>query len=195
MQGVVSQKEQPEAFAALRGLTQESSVIVTGQIRAEPRAPGGFEMGVTRVEVVQRVPEIRALSDPAQRARRRFPAGPPASVDSHAAPGVDPAHSRRGHSRRARIHGLAGLHAHRRAHLHAGRLRRHHHAVRSAVHRRRESLPDAVGPALRRSDGRGAGQGLHASARRFAPRNRRRAATSPNSGCSSRRPPTRTWKT
>ena len=43
MQGVVSQKEQPEAFAALRGLTQESSVIVTGTIRAEPRAPGGFE--------------------------------------------------------------------------------------------------------------------------------------------------------
>ena len=60
MQGVVSQKEQPEAFAALRGLTQESSVIVTGMIRTEPRAPGGFEMGVTRVEVVQRVPE----SDP-----------------------------------------------------------------------------------------------------------------------------------
>jgi len=49
LQGVVSQKEQPEAFAALRGLTQESSVVVTGTIRSEPRAPGGFEMGVTRV--------------------------------------------------------------------------------------------------------------------------------------------------
>ena len=60
MQGVVSLKEQPEAFAALRGLTQESSVIVTGMVRAEPRAPGGFELGVTRAEVVQRVPE----SDP-----------------------------------------------------------------------------------------------------------------------------------
>ena len=56
LQGVVSQKEQPEAFAALRGLTQESSVIVTGRIRSEPRAPGGFEIGVTRVEVVQSVP-------------------------------------------------------------------------------------------------------------------------------------------
>jgi len=55
LQGVVSQKEQPEAFAALRGLTQESSVIVTGRIRSEPRAPGGFEIGVTRVEVVQSV--------------------------------------------------------------------------------------------------------------------------------------------
>lgn len=57
LQGVVSQKEQPEAFATVRGLTQESSVIVTGRIRAEARAPGGYEMGITRAEVVQRVPE------------------------------------------------------------------------------------------------------------------------------------------
>jgi asparaginyl-tRNA synthetase len=57
MQGVVSQKEQPEAFAALRGLTQESSVEITGKIRREPRAPGGYEIGVTHVQVVQRVPE------------------------------------------------------------------------------------------------------------------------------------------
>jgi asparaginyl-tRNA synthetase len=57
LQGVVSQKEQPESFAALRGLTQESSVVVTGTIRSEPRAPGGFEMGVTRVEVVQAIPD------------------------------------------------------------------------------------------------------------------------------------------
>jgi len=56
LQGVVSQKEQPEAFAALRGLTQESSVIVTGRIRSEPRAPGAFEIGVTRVEPVQSIP-------------------------------------------------------------------------------------------------------------------------------------------
>jgi len=55
MQGVVSQKEHPEVFAALKGLPQESSVIVSGAIRAEPRAPGGFEMGVSAIEVVQRV--------------------------------------------------------------------------------------------------------------------------------------------
>ncbi len=30
IQGVVSQKEQPEAFEALKGLTRESSVIVSG---------------------------------------------------------------------------------------------------------------------------------------------------------------------
>src|ERR1700726_80321 len=45
IQGVVSLKENPEAFEALKGLTQESSVIVTGKIRAEQRAPGGFEVG------------------------------------------------------------------------------------------------------------------------------------------------------
>jgi asparaginyl-tRNA synthetase len=57
MQGVVSQKEQPQAFEALKGLTQESSVIVTGKIQAEPRAPGGFEIHVHAAEVVQKVPE------------------------------------------------------------------------------------------------------------------------------------------
>src|SRR5262250_324080 len=55
MQGVVSQKEQPDAFAALRGLPQESSVEIAGRIRREPRAPGGYEIGVNRVQVVQRV--------------------------------------------------------------------------------------------------------------------------------------------
>jgi asparaginyl-tRNA synthetase len=60
MQGVCSQKEQPAAFEALHGLTQESSLIVTGRIRAEKRAPGGYEINVTGVQVVQKVPE----SDP-----------------------------------------------------------------------------------------------------------------------------------
>src|SRR6202046_2117460 len=56
-QGVVALKESPEAFAALKGLTQESSVIVTGKIRAEQRAPGGYEIGVTKVDVLQKVDE------------------------------------------------------------------------------------------------------------------------------------------
>jgi len=60
IQGVVSQKEHPEAFGALKGLTQESSVIVAGKIQPEVRAPGGFELHISAVEVVQRVPE----SDP-----------------------------------------------------------------------------------------------------------------------------------
>src|SRR6202045_1221124 len=57
IQGVCSLKENPEAFEALRGLTQESSVIATGKIRAEQRAPGGYEMGVTKIQIVQRVSE------------------------------------------------------------------------------------------------------------------------------------------
>src|SRR5438105_5191633 len=57
IQGVCSLKENPEAFAALKGLTQESSVFITGKIRAEKRAPGGYEIGVTKLQIVQRVPE------------------------------------------------------------------------------------------------------------------------------------------
>src|SRR6476661_10022015 len=57
IQGVCALKENPEAFAALKGLTQESSVIVTGKIRAEQRAPGGFELGVAKIQIVQKVPD------------------------------------------------------------------------------------------------------------------------------------------
>ena len=57
IQGVCAQKENPETFESLKGLTQESSVIVTGKIRAEKRAPGGYEMGVTKIHIVQKVPE------------------------------------------------------------------------------------------------------------------------------------------
>src|SRR4029077_16151178 len=57
IQGVCALKENPEAFESLKGLTQESSVIVTGKIRAEKRAPGGYEIGVTKIQIVQRVPE------------------------------------------------------------------------------------------------------------------------------------------
>src|SRR5579872_7476809 len=55
IQGVVSLKDQPAAFEALKGLTQESSVMVTGRIHADKRAPGGFEIQITAIEVVQRV--------------------------------------------------------------------------------------------------------------------------------------------
>src|SRR5579884_749772 len=55
MQGVVSLKEHPDAFAMLKGLTQESSVEATGKIQAEARAPGGYEMHVSAIKVVQRV--------------------------------------------------------------------------------------------------------------------------------------------
>jgi asparaginyl-tRNA synthetase len=47
----------PEVFEALKGLTQESSVIVTGKVRADKRAPGGYELDVEQIDVIQRVPE------------------------------------------------------------------------------------------------------------------------------------------
>ena len=46
-----------ELFETIRNLTQESSIVVTGKLRAEPRAPGGYEMDVEGLEVVQRVSE------------------------------------------------------------------------------------------------------------------------------------------
>jgi len=44
-------------FEALKNLTQESSLIVRGKVRAEPRAHGGFELDVESAEILQRVPE------------------------------------------------------------------------------------------------------------------------------------------
>src|ERR1700727_2255752 len=58
VQGIVPKAAvSPEVFERVRGLTQESSVIVTGRVRADQRAPGGYELDVDNVEVVERVPE------------------------------------------------------------------------------------------------------------------------------------------
>ena len=46
-----------DLFETLKSLTQESSLIVTGKLRAEPRAPGGYEMDIEGAEVLDRVPE------------------------------------------------------------------------------------------------------------------------------------------
>nr|WP_290665433.1 asparagine--tRNA ligase [Ardenticatena sp.] len=42
----------PEAWQAADELTQESSLIVTGTVRADERAPGGYELDVRDLEVV-----------------------------------------------------------------------------------------------------------------------------------------------
>src|SRR5579875_2357335 len=58
IQGIVPKAAvAPEVFERIKGLTQESSVIVTGRVRADKRAPGGYELDVENVEVLQRVPE------------------------------------------------------------------------------------------------------------------------------------------
>jgi asparaginyl-tRNA synthetase len=58
IQGVVPKSAvPPEVFEAIKGLTQESSVIVEGKVRADKRAPGGYELDVSNVKVLQRVAE------------------------------------------------------------------------------------------------------------------------------------------
>jgi len=61
IQGVVAKSQvSPELFETMKNLTQESSLMVTGKVRADKRAPGGYELDITGAAVVQRVPD----SDP-----------------------------------------------------------------------------------------------------------------------------------
>jgi len=61
MQCVVFKKEvTPEVFEDARRLTQESSLVITGTVRVDERAPGipgGYEVGVSDLQVVQCVTE------------------------------------------------------------------------------------------------------------------------------------------
>jgi asparaginyl-tRNA synthetase len=58
IQGVVPKSAvPPEVFDAIKGLTQESSVIVEGKVRADKRAHGGYELDVSGIQVLQRVSE------------------------------------------------------------------------------------------------------------------------------------------
>lgn len=53
MQGILFKGEvEEESFNEFEKLTQESSVEVTGVIRKEPRAPGGYEMGVRSFKAI-----------------------------------------------------------------------------------------------------------------------------------------------
>lgn len=61
IQGVLFKKSvAPEIFDSLKNLTQESSVIVRGKVRSDKRAPGGYELDISDVQIIQRVPD----SDP-----------------------------------------------------------------------------------------------------------------------------------
>lgn len=53
IQGVVFKKNVPErVWSDFEKLTQESSLIVRGSVRADERAPGGYELDVSDVEIV-----------------------------------------------------------------------------------------------------------------------------------------------
>ena len=58
VQAVATPQDVDETSWNLIGeVTQESSVIVTGSVRADARSPTGFELGVELVEIVQMAPE------------------------------------------------------------------------------------------------------------------------------------------
>ncbi len=58
VQGVLSKKEvSASTWAAFESLTQETSVAITGTVRAEQRSPGGYELGLQEVEVLGPSPD------------------------------------------------------------------------------------------------------------------------------------------
>jgi len=58
LQCVVFKKDvTPETFALADHLPQESSLIVTGTVRRDERAPLGYELGVTQLELLQQAEE------------------------------------------------------------------------------------------------------------------------------------------
>ena len=58
VQGIVPRAAVPEeVFNTLKGLTLESSLVVTGTVRADERAPSGVELDVQDVSVTQRISE------------------------------------------------------------------------------------------------------------------------------------------
>jgi asparaginyl-tRNA synthetase len=58
IQGIVPKAAVPEeVFETLKNLTLESSLMVTGKVRADSRAPSGFELDVEGVTIIQKVPE------------------------------------------------------------------------------------------------------------------------------------------
>jgi len=50
---VVKNEVAPESFSATETLTQESSLEVSGAVRADARAPGGYELQVSDMRVIQ----------------------------------------------------------------------------------------------------------------------------------------------
>ena len=57
MQAVVLKAEaSPELWDRVQSLTQESSLIARGLVRRDARAPGGFELVLRDLEIVQPVP-------------------------------------------------------------------------------------------------------------------------------------------
>ncbi len=143
----------PEVFVSADHLGQESAIIVTGAVRADARAPGGYELDVSGFEVVS---AVARLPHHAEGARRRLPDGSAPPVDPRAAAAGDPARPARGHRRLPRLLQLARVHPRRHADLHALGVRGHDHAVPGPVLRGHHRLPHAERSALQRGECDGA---------------------------------------
>ncbi|HHK67274.1 MAG TPA: asparagine--tRNA ligase, partial [Candidatus Acetothermia bacterium] len=52
IQGVITEPEKPDLFSRAEGLARETSLIVTGRLREEVRAPSGCELEVDEISVV-----------------------------------------------------------------------------------------------------------------------------------------------
>lgn len=53
VQGVLAKKEVPEeTWNRFLGLTQETSIAATGQVRTDARSPGGYELQIVQIEVL-----------------------------------------------------------------------------------------------------------------------------------------------
>ncbi|BAS25870.1 asparagine--tRNA ligase [Limnochorda pilosa] len=57
VQGVVYRPDAPGLFALGDRLGQESSLVVRGAVKADPRAPGGYELSLTDLRVLQETQE------------------------------------------------------------------------------------------------------------------------------------------
>src|SRR5687768_5012473 len=59
LQAVLAKKEVPEpVWETFAGLTQESCIAVRGTVREEPRAPGGYELTASGLELLGPSPEF-----------------------------------------------------------------------------------------------------------------------------------------
>ncbi len=57
VQGVITQSDTPSLFVTANNLSRESSVIVEGTLQADSRAPGGCELKIEQIQIIQQPSE------------------------------------------------------------------------------------------------------------------------------------------
>ena len=57
LQGIASQGDSPSAFSKAESLSREASMIVRGLLREDKRAPGGCELQIEEIDIVQVPPQ------------------------------------------------------------------------------------------------------------------------------------------